>query len=988
MTSDDFKRIAEKRIKIDSEASLARHYRAYVRGQYTAEEYIARNTPAPNSVSIWQTLEKVKPVSENEVNKAVRWCESQNFRVQDSIAGPYVSTMDAAALERFLQQAIPMGGEYEKAAKKAHLEWSVGEYNRFLSFAKSKRCTLRTAHHPFNTERYYWIGSRDALHETLAEWFALMNSDTAADDCVSLSDAAKRCGIPQKGMLEWLKRHPEKMVPFQSAIMVPQRELAQLLEEWANACELGALTMSICKDFPKKFRNQALAAATEAAAESGLLLERDAFPQMNPERQYYFKHSETALTDYMEEALRDIMAVNATALPCRQARELVRSGAVAGEMVGNAAFVSRRTADKIIQLYDEYTTLDAIVDGIVKGSASDFSSANKTHRDKLVEFVRGNEWWKIKAVSSDDFPEMPSKFGYLVAMRDKEELEKHIVLWLRAFGKSEAEKMELLLAAHEERYPKSCDLIRSFYRDRDKAIGKADIDMVDFLFSLLSKELTDMTTEELLSEVITPYTESTIASGNRLSDLLEYCGNSAILKVKYAATGYHKDVSAYQIKEFAVIVACVVNPEIWKEKNLVEKALHNADFADLWLFTALHIFAAWRKTDYIRLAAPTLTIDNPGQLLAKIGDGSFTDDQASFLAREYIAEIKAKGMTPHKTEGTAGVSNLFLSCPESCLPQFGRIVAIATAHYREKRNGSSQFVRPEVNTAKNIRSFYGDEFLVACGGKSLKTVKATKALLQSIEVVVREDFHFDSKLAYHIASVVRSHKGTLQKLSQTTEIYLRDSEFYGLSPEYVLFQMFERGVCSFIVESLLKKCYGDLFIQLPIESKTEAIQAIGLMPYQTDELRRMAEKSMLRAQDTVEDLVRTGGDCEKAIFNIAMGNCEEKNGGGYCLCVALGAGCLCRNRVNCVGCKYEILTKASLIHYTAEYTRLEANNVSALEKKRNLYLQDKIISPCIVEIMQTMRKQATLEEQSVFKKLGKAIRENGKKELSAGHDGA
>lgn len=56
-----------------------------------------------------------------------------------------------------------------------------------------------------------------------------------------------------------------------------------------------------------------------------------------------------------------------------------------------------------------------------------------------------------------------------------------------------------------------------------------------------------------------------------------------------------------------------------------------------------------------------------------------------------------------------------------------------------------------------------------------------------------------------LAALARSHKGGIGTLPEITDLYLKDAAFSGYSPEFILMEMFERGILGFIPAMMLEK---------------------------------------------------------------------------------------------------------------------------------------------------------------------------------------
>ena len=85
---------------------------------------------------------------------------------------------------------------------------------------------------------------------------------------------------------------------------------------------------------------------------------------------------------------------------------------------------------------------------------------------------------------------------------------------------------------------------------------------------------------------------------------------------------------------------------------------------------------------------------------------------------------------------------------------------------------------------------------------------ATKSFLQDIYMVADENIPADDSgyhvKGYYLAAYVRSHKGSYGHIAATTFEYLKDAKFNKLTPEFVAFELLERGVFSFMSSMLLQ----------------------------------------------------------------------------------------------------------------------------------------------------------------------------------------
>lgn len=328
-------------------------------------------------------------------------------------------------------------------------------------------------------------------------------------------------------------------------------------------------------------------------------------------------------------------------------------------------------------------------------------------------------------------------------------------------------------------------------------------------------------------------------------------------------------------------------------------------------------------------------------------------------------------MRPHKTKDTGLSADLYISCPESCIPAFGRIVAIASAH--QIISQSSQLVQP-VTDLHTIRSFFGPVFANACGNKDFSGRRANKALMQAVKTQAEESGH-TPLLAYMLASRMRSHRGSYDSIAPTTAIYLRNSSFSNLTADDIAYLLMERGVCSFATDYMMQTCYGEKYTQLSAFSQTEAIRSIGCHVSHLDKTMRHVQYAMDDAIKTVNAVVQQK-PMKDVLATLALGCAPGKEQGSMCMCKAADMQCQEPSRLNCLGCKYEVKTKALLVKYIIAYNEMWADIDGLLETdiQRKRWLANHIYAPAISEIQAHLLNAQT--DMRVYNQLVLEVSEN------------
>lgn len=563
--------------------------------------------------------------------------------------------------------------------------------------------------------------------------------------------------------------------------------------------------------------------------------------------------------------------------------------------------------------------------------------------DSLWEFMDNNEWFGVEHTGA----------GREIRIESIEPFKPRLDLWLKAYGKSRSEKIDLMLEAYSEVFPCTCEIFRRFIRKRDCKEKDSTWKLLDFLLATLKDEISSYDEIGIRSLIMQANRELTITGMHQLVDFLETSGREKWNYEFRSRRIVESNISAYSLEQFSIMAYTIFNEEAWSEHDLVRKATEKRKYADLWLFTALHFTGAMRKTDISRLPIPDLPYP-PAEIRERILHGMFSGLEARAISEELLFRLEMKPLKPNKTRRSKNVPDIKLSIAESVLEPMGIILALSLSW----RQPEDPFVSANMDLI-DLRSFFGLEFTEALGNKRFSSRRANKSYLQGIEVVADQDIGSKPK-GYILAALARSHKGGIGKLAEITDVYLKDANFSGYKPEFILREMFERGIFGFIPALLLEKYAGREYLKLNVSKQTELIKELGLNALQLEGITSCVIKSFQKSKSIVELLFcGQGSDSTRigrTLQNIATGSASSKQDEFLCLRTAAGLPCAFPNRMGCVGCENEIYTKSATHLLMKEYSRInhEMINVDSFARMRLKNILEKGIMPAIAEIMSSI----------------------------------
>ena len=579
------------------------------------------------------------------------------------------------------------------------------------------------------------------------------------------------------------------------------------------------------------------------------------------------------------------------------------------------------------------------------------------NREKVSGFLLDNDWFGVSI----------NLENYTTTDEDAKVLKNHIKDYFMT--PPGVESMGVIFA---KKFPSTSDLFSQF--SKEQKLSKINrFYLLDFLAYYLTKDLflySNTEVEKLVevaTEVLTKYL------GDNLIQFIKWLLDKGVTRyrVSFEMTKRYTIEStngAYELDEYLQLMYYLFNEEYIIRNNMYSKAADSKNYADAWLYLALHFICALRTTDLMRLGHPKLT-RKPKEVLEAVASGSWSSSEARRTLLSITTRLTYLNITPNKTSRTSNVTQLKFQVPESCQVLIGTLLAICEAHYQIRSpyssKTSSALIR-KISTYEQISNYMGDEIGALFLERNFSSRSANKSYLQSVAMLADDVLEEKSELnikGYFLAALARSHKGDFNEFAQTTTTYLKDTQLGQLRPEMVAKELFERGVLSMIPSMLLTIVTRGKYKELSPNQKTKMIKSLDLTPAEIEKTLELSIRADLRSQQALKTLIENNVSADQLLtvcHRIGNGEAFSKQGESLCLLSALGKLCPYDDRQHCVGCQYELQTKSTLLLLIGEFNRLNkqySKLKNDLERGKVRAILEKQIKPCLTEMLQALSEQ-------------------------------
>lgn len=581
----------------------------------------------------------------------------------------------------------------------------------------------------------------------------------------------------------------------------------------------------------------------------------------------------------------------------------------------NVTLVDHMLPDGFVsQMFEEVHTYIGLTEYAASHASSTFRG-NKKDANKLLEKLEMNDFYGVTVHAPSDLLSGDERCILYLKRDDIPFLDEKLAEFFHLFAMSEQDKIEALLSkAHDK--DNSVMYVRKyldavFYEQAPTGI------ITDFVKSvLLLPDIASVTDDDILKIL---KTQMAVGTKKHLIRFLNFVRQA--IPVHYSSlTQRGKEsvtIGAYSDDVYLSLAKCIFNAEYIAEHCMIERALDNHLFIEMWLYLSVFYTCGWRAKDictnwqYLHLdEKPDNPYGiNPDTLYDDILYDRLPDTVYEDVCKYAITSLQLSGATPSKTQQYNPTALAAFVAPELA-PFYGLLTLIAEAVHLRTGEGFMNPKRTSVYQKKTLlREFFGTEMYQILHGENIQSRRLNKDFLQGIEESARRN-GCGGVMASAVASYARNHTNI-----DTIAHYLRDHNFSGENAEMVIFYMLQRGVFGFEAYQVLLTAYPDAFRQLPMKDQTALMSTLKASPFQIE-----MEQSGNAAISFVRESFMSGNDHEVSVllrdmFEISQGRGQSKHEGVYCTLRARNESCPHPEYSSCIayGCPYLVFTRYGLV---------------------------------------------------------------------------
>lgn len=590
-----------------------------------------------------------------------------------------------------------------------------------------------------------------------------------------------------------------------------------------------------------------------------------------------------------------------------------------------------------------------------------FQGKTAKDRNNLLDYLEENEFFGIEIITPKELLIGSEKDILFFRRIDVFYIDKKLQTFFKEYGLTEEKKIRVLLKNSKK--TDTAEYLRKYLSEAfyERTCTPSVTEFVRFMLQMPDvSKMTDEYVAELLKQQMYATTKDLIINFLNYVKRKQNVKYNVFTKIKPERSN---GIPAYQDDTYLTIATYIFNAYYIAEHNMIEKALDNHIYAEMWLYLAIFFCCGWRAQDvcngwqYLKLFRRSMFNICPDTLYTDILEDNLPDEIYIQTCKYALGAIDQSGRLPSKT-ANKNPSPLMAVITPGLYTFYGLLTLIAETHMLRSGDGYMKPQRASLYQNKmQLRDFFGRPMWDILGGQNIQSRRLNRDFLQGVEKAAREQ-GCGGVMASAVASYARNHTSL-----NTIRTYLQDHRLTGENADMVLYYMMERGVFGFELYQTLITAYPDAMRKLTLKEQNQIIEQMNVTPLQLEEAES-GVRSILAIQTEFKNENDTAVlQMLKTMYEITQNRGQGKDHGVYCLLRAEKMACQHAEWDSCLanGCPYLVFTKIGylpLLHILLNY-QTEANKGN---KKAKTVLQQVLI-PRYQKIINQLMKDMNMSQE-------------------------
>lgn len=282
-----------------------------------------------------------------------------------------------------------------------------------------------------------------------------------------------------------------------------------------------------------------------------------------------------------------------------------------------------------------------------------FQGKTAKDRNNLLDYLEENEFFGIEIITPKELLIGSEKDILFFRRTDVFYIDKKLQTFFKEYGLTEEKKIRVLLKNSKK--TDTAEYLRKYLSEAfyERTCTPSVTEFVRFMLQMPDvSKMTDEYVAELLKQPMYATTKDLIINFLNYVKRKQNVKYNVFTKIKPERSN---GIPAYQDDTYLTIATYIFNADYIAEHNMIEKALDNHIYAEMWLYLAIFFCCGWRAQDvcngwqYLKLFRRSMFNICPDTLYTDILENNLPDEIYIQTCKYALGAIDQAGRLPSKT---------------------------------------------------------------------------------------------------------------------------------------------------------------------------------------------------------------------------------------------------------------------------------------------------------------------------------------------------